>query len=232
MQKNYLVIGASTGIGRALALELAAENNAVIGTYHKNPTADSTNLKYHAYDCLETNPDFSFIPNELHGLAYCVGAIALKPFQSLTAEDYLNDYKLQVIGAIKTIKAALPALRKNEGASVVLFSTIAVQTGFKYHAAVATSKGAIEGLTKALAAEFAPKIRVNAIAPSLTNTPLAQHLLSTPEKTDFHNKQNPLQRIGQPQDIAQTAAFLLSEKSSWMSGQILHVDGGMGTLKI
>jgi NAD(P)-dependent dehydrogenase (short-subunit alcohol dehydrogenase family) len=137
---------------------------------------------------------------------------------------------LQVLGAVNTIQSILPQLKATKNASIVFFSTVAVQKGFNFHSLVSSSKGAIEGLTRALAAELAPIIRVNAIAPSLTDTPLAKKLLSSDEKKAFHAKQNPLQKIGQPEDIADVAAFLLSDKSSWITGQVLHVDGGTSVI--
>jgi Dehydrogenases with different specificities (related to short-chain alcohol dehydrogenases) len=143
----------------------------------------------------------------------------------------LEDYKLNVLGAIHTIQQALPYLKKSTNASVLLFSTVAVQTGLSFHSIVSSSKGAIEGLTKALAAELAPTIRVNAIAPSLTDTPLAAGLLNTDEKRTANAVKHPLRRIGNANDIASLAAFLLSEQSSWITGQIIHADGGMSTIK-
>ena len=136
-----------------------------------------------------------------------------------------------MIGAVKLIQAVLPRLKKSGNASIVLFSTVAVQTGLPYHTQVAASKGAIEGLTKALAAELAPTIRVNCIAPSLTDTPLAASLLNTEQKKEANALRHPLKRIGTTEDIANMAAFLLSQKASWITGQILHVDGGMSSLK-
>ena len=229
--KNYLIIGASSGIGKALSLELAQNGNHVIGTYNSNKADDSTNLKLHH---LNVTSDFEldFIPEQIDGLVYCPGSINLKPFKRIPPESFQEDFNLQVLGAIKVIQKALPALQKSDAPSIVLFSTVAVQSGFNFHAQVSVSKGAIEGLTKSLAAEFAPKIRVNAIAPSLTDTPLASKLLSTNEKREANANRHPLKRIGTVDDIAQSAAFLLSEKSSWITGQILHVDGGMSTLKI
>jgi len=138
---------------------------------------------------------------------------------------------LQVVGAIKIIQAALPALKNSEHASVVLYSTVAVQRGFTFHSLVSASKGAVEGLTRALAAEFAPKIRFNCIAPSITDTPLASGLLNTPEKIEANAQRHPLKRIGTVADIAKMTAFLLSEHSRWMTGEILHVDGGMNSIK-
>lgn len=229
--KNYLIIGASSGIGQALAGHLASDGYRVFGTYHLNKIESSENLRYYNLD-VTTDFDLDFLPEQLDGLVYCPGSINLKPFNRIQSEAFLDDFQLQVLGAIKVIKKAIPVLRKSESSSIVLFSTVAVQSGFSFHTQVAVSKGAIEGLTKSLAAELAPNIRVNAIAPSLTNTPLAAKLLNTEQKRDANADRHPLKRIGTAMDIAQTAAFLVSEKSSWITGQIIHVDGGMSSLKI
>lgn len=229
--KNYLIIGASSGIGKALAEELAAEGHQVFGTYNKTTSSDSPNIKYYPLDVTQTIA-LDFLPDQLDGLVYCPGSINLMPFKRVKPEAFTDDFNLQVVGAIKVIQAVLPRLRKSNNASIVLFSTIAVQAGFNFHAQVAVSKGAIEGLTKSLAAELAPKIRVNAIAPSLTDTPLAAKLLNTDQKKEANASRHPLKRIGTPTDIAQTAQFLLSTNASWITGQIIHVDGGMSTLKV
>lgn len=230
--KTYLIIGASTGIGAALTEELLNQGNRVIGTFNSNHrTSENPNLTYFQYDALAENSDYTFIPDELDGLIYCPGAIKLLPFKRLKNEDVHLDFQLQVGGAVTIIQQSLSALKKGKTPSIVLFSTVAVQSGFNFHTQVAMSKGAIEGLTKALSAEFAPTIRVNAIAPGLTDTPLAEKLLNTPEKKAANAQKHPMKRIGDPKDSAQMAAFLLSEKSSWITGQIMHVDGGMSTLK-
>lgn len=228
--KNYLIIGASSGIGKALAEKLSAEGNQVIGTYNKT-TVSSEKINYHFLDVTE-DFDLDFIPDELDGLAYCPGSINLLPFKRIKPEAFAEDFNLQVLGAVKIIQAAFPALKKSGRGSIVLFSTVAVQSGFNFHSQVAVSKGAIEGLTKSLAAEFAPSIRVNAIAPSLTNTPLASKMLDKPEKKEANAQRHPLKRVGEANDIADAAHFLLSEKSSWVTGQIIHVDGGMSSLKV
>lgn len=229
--KNYLIIGASSGIGKSLVEKLAQEGHQIQATYNQNIAQSSTNINFHHLD-VTTDFELDFLPEVLDGVVYCPGTINLKPFKRLKAAAFLEDLNLQVIGAIKVIQAAMPALKKSEQASIVLFSSVAVQAGYNFHSQVSTSKGAIEGLTKALAAEFAPSIRVNAIAPSLTDTPLAAKLLSTEQKREANAQRHPLKRIGSADDIAQSVLFLLSEKSSWITGQILHVDGGMSSIKM
>ncbi len=229
---NYLVVGGSSGIGRALVDQLVNEGHHVFATYNTHESISNfPNLSFHALNVLDEKIDLSFLPEKLDGIAFCPGAISLRPFARIQASDFLTDYNLQVVGAIKVIQAALHALKNAEQASIVLFSTVAVQLGLNFHTLVAASKGAIEGLTKSLAAELAPKIRVNAIAPSLTNTPLAAALLNSDQKMEANADRHPLKRVGQPEDISAMAAFLLSPKTSWITGQILSVDGGMGTLK-
>jgi NAD(P)-dependent dehydrogenase (short-subunit alcohol dehydrogenase family) len=229
--KKYLVIGCSSGIGRAIFNSLA-KGHQVTGTYYKNqPQNPPSNSSIHYLNVLDEDLDFSFIPEKLDGLIYCPGSIHLKPFHRFKEEDFIKDYQLQLIGAVKVIQACLAALKKSEQASIVLFSTVAVQNGFSFHSLVSSNKGAIEGLTRALSAELAPKIRVNCIAPSITDTPLAQSILSTPEKREANAQRHPLKAIGSPDDIANAALFLLGEESKWMTGQILHLDGGIGTIR-
>ena len=229
--KNYLIVGASSGIGEAIAFQLF-QNNKVFGTYYKNqPSESHQNISSHYLNGLDENYDLSFLPDSLDGIVYCPGAINLKPFARINPNDFIEDYKLQVFGAIKIIQQCLPKLKNVESASIVLFSTVAVQTGFNFHSIVSSSKGAIEGLTKALAAELAPKIRVNCIAPSITQTPLANTLLNTPEKVEANALRHPLKKVGTASDIANAAEFLLTNKSAWVTGQIFHIDGGMSTIK-
>ena len=228
---NIVIIGASSGIGLALAKQLIAEGNQVYGTFHKTSIAAAGFIRSQSLNVLDEHPDFSFLPDVVDGLVYCPGAAVLKPFARIKPEDFITDYQLQLIGAVKVIQACLPKLKSSSHASVVLFSTIAVQTGFNFHTLVAASKGAVEGFTKALAAEVAPKIRVNCIAPSITDTPLTAGLLSTDEKKELNAQRHPLKKIGKPEDLANLAAFLLSEKSGWITGQVLHVDGGLSTIK-
>ncbi|GAB4014698.1 SDR family oxidoreductase [Spirosoma migulaei] len=230
---THLLIGASSGIGQKLAEQLAHSGQQVYATYYKNKVDSSTDsIDYQYLNVLDETIALDFLPDTLDGLVYCPGSINLKPFERIKPADFAQDFNLQVLGAVKIIQAVLPKLRKAASPSIVLFSTVAVQTGFSYHTQVATSKGAIEGLTKALAAEFAPKIRVNCIALSLTDTPLAAPLINTDQKREANAMRHPLKKIGMPSDIAHMAEFLLSEKAGWITGQIFHVDGGMSTLKV
>ena len=224
---NFLVVGASSGIGKAIANQLINEGHTVLGTYNTHPFDGAPN-----FNVLDDNNDFSFLPDTLNGVIYCPGSINLRPFARIQASDFTQDFNLQVGGAIKVIQAALPALKNSSASSILLFSTVAVQLGLNFHTQVATSKGAIEGLTKALSAELAPSIRVNCIAPSLTNTPLAAGLLNTEQKLEANALRHPLKRVGSVEDISEMACFLLSEKSGWITGQIMHVDGGMSVIKM
>ncbi len=229
---NYFIIGASSGIGKCLAKQLADAGNKVYATYCKNQVQSVTDLiEFHHLNVLDENINIDFLPDSVNGIIYCPGSISLRPFERIKPQDFLNDYNLQVLGAIKIIQLLLPKLKKAENASIVLFSTIAVQSGLPYHAQVAASKGALEGITRSLAAELAPSIRVNCIAPSLTDTPLASSLLNTEQKREANALRHPMKRIGTADDIANMTEFLISEKASWITGQIFHLDGGMSSIK-
>jgi NAD(P)-dependent dehydrogenase (short-subunit alcohol dehydrogenase family) len=229
--RNYIIIGGSSGIGKEIVNLLENEGANVIATYNKNQIEDRLKVKYISLDVKADQLDLDNIPEEIHGLAYCPGSINLKPFHRFTEKDFMEDFQFQVLGATKIIRQILPRLKKSENASILLFSTIAVQTGFGFHSQVAMSKGAIEGLTRSLAAELSPFIRVNALAPSLTNTNLASRFINTPEKLNLISEKNPLKKIGTARDIAQAAVYLLTPKSSWVTGQIIHIDGGDSTIK-
>lgn len=229
---NYIIIGGSSGIGQQLALQLIHAGHKVYATYFSHKLhSENENLQYHYLNVMDEAIKLDFLPESISGLIYCPGSIHLRPFERIKPADFAADYQLQVVGAVKTIQAALPRLKKSTQASIVLFSTVAVQTGLPFHAQVSASKGALEGLTKALAAELAPSIRVNCIAPSLTDTPLAAALLNNEQKREANAQRHPLKRIGTAKDMADLAEFLISEKAGWITGQILHVDGGFSSLK-
>lgn len=227
---NYLIVGGTKGIGLALTQKLVGDGHTVV-VWARTAT-DVAGAKVFACDLTSDVPDISTLPEHLDGVVYCPGSINLKPFARLSPDDFLQDYQVNLLGAVKTLHATQALLKKSSQASVILFSTVAVTTGMPFHASVASSKGAVEGLVKSLAAEWAPGIRVNAIAPSLTATPLAEKLISSPEKREAAGKRHPLQKIGEPEDIAAMAAFLLSPAAGWMTGQVLHVDGGMSAIKL
>lgn len=231
--QNYLIIGGSSGIGKALTQLLAQEGHQVYATYNKNEIQNNvSNVSYHALDVTQEILDLDFLPELIHGVAYCPGSINLLPFARIKPVQFIADFDLQVVGAIKVLQSIQKKLKAAKTASVVLFSTVAVQTGFPFHAQVAASKGAIEGLTRALAAEFAPNIRVNAIAPSITDTPLAGRLLNNEDKKEKNAQRHPLKKIGSPEEIATMAAMLLSDKTAWITGQIMALDGGISSIRI
>ncbi len=228
--KNILIIGGSSGIGLALAELLSTENTVFIAS-RSNENLSGLDINHLPFDATNESLDTSLLPEQLDGFVYCPGSINLRPFKGLSAEAFEKDFQINVIGAINSLKTVLGHLSASGNASVVFFSTVAVQTGMPFHSSVAASKGAIEGLTRSLAAEFAPKIRVNAIAPSLVDTPLASKFLNNDAKKEKANERHPLGRIGSAKEIAQAAIFLLGEESSWMTGRVLQLDGGIGNLK-
>lgn len=223
---NFLIIGGTKGIGRALVEQLLKADHQVF-VIARNPVDIPGSHLFEADITDDISSIINKLPDTLDGLVYCPGSITLKPFNRLTTEDFLQDFQINLLGAVRCLQAAQSHLKKSQNASVVLFSSVAAQTGMPYHASIAASKAAIEGLTKSLAAEWAPAIRVNCIAPSLTQTSLAEKLTNTLEKIEAAAQKHPLKRIGQPEEIASLANFLLSPTSSWMTGQVLHLDGGI-----
>ena len=231
--KNFLIIGGSTGIGLEIVKALHKKGHEIYVGSRTNDQLTGLDGVHHFTLDVKTDPfNLTKLPEILNGLVYCPGTIRLKPFQRLTIDDFSEDLQINFLGAVKTIQACLKKLKKSSTpASVVLFSTVAVKTGMPFHTSVAGAKAAVEGLTRSLAAEFAPRIRVNAIAPSLTDTPLAGNLLSSEEKRQASADRHPLKRIGTPQEVARLALYLLSDDSAWITGQIVPIDGGMSTLK-
>ena len=229
--KNILLIGGSYGIGLAIAKELQFENNVYIAS-RSNENLSEVKATHISFDATTDTIDTSQLPTVIDGLVYCPGSINLRPFKRLKPEAFETDLQINFLSLVKVIQSVLPNLLASEQASIVAFSSVAATMGMPFHTSVAASKGAIEGFAKALAAEYAPKIRVNVIAPSLTDTPLADKFLNNETKQEKSAERNPLKRFGKPEDSAQMATFLLSDKSSWISGQIFHVDGGMSTLLV
>jgi len=231
---TYVIAGGSTGIGRELVrlLEVSAGR---IDVWSRAPRdLEPGGVVRHAACDFAADAPLPEPPDEIHGAVYCPGTITLRSFRSLTPADFRQDFEVNLVGAVRFLEACQPRLRGPEGrpASVVLFSTVAVGQGMPMHASVAAAKGAVEGLVRSLAAEWAPKIRVNAIAPALTDTPLAARLLSSPEKHEAMAARYPLKRIGTAGDAASLARFLLSAESGWMTGQVLGLDGGLSTLRV
>jgi len=229
--KNILVIGGSSGIGLALVTLLSPDNNVYVAS-RSSERIDGLKVNYIPFDATKDTIDTSLLPETLDGFVYCPGSINLRPFKGLKIEAFTDDFEINVMGAVKSLKSVLGLLlASTKASSVVFYSTVAVQTGMPFHSSISASKGAIEGLTRSLAAEFAPKIRVNAIAPSIVDTPLASKFLNNDVKMEKANERHPLGRIGTANELADVTAFLLGDQSSWMTGRILQIDGGIGNLK-
>jgi 3-oxoacyl-[acyl-carrier protein] reductase len=231
--KSFVVVGGTSGIGLEITRRLAANDySVVVVSRSADGWVDLPGATHVSLDITRDAIDGETLPENIQGLAYCPGSIRLRPFHRLNEADFLADMQINFFGAVKAIQACLPGLKKAATpASIVLFSTVAVGTGMPFHASIASAKGAVEGLTRSLAAELAPKIRVNAIAPSLTDTRLAKTLLSDDGKRTAAAERHPLKRFGQPEDVAAAATFLLDDASSWITGQVLAVDGGLGPLR-
>lgn len=226
--KTFIFAGASSSVAVAAA-QLTSAGHRVIGISTHNAVGHYT--EHHQVERYSSG-QLPAISGPVDGLVYFPGTISLKPFRGLTEADFLTDYRINCLGAVAVIQQYLASLKQAGNASVVMFSSVAAQRGMPYHASIAMAKAAIEGLTRSLAAEFAPAIRVNCIAPSLTDTPLASRLLNTPDKVEAARKRNPMKIVGDPAMLANTVTYLLSDASAWTTGQVLAVDGGMAALSL
>lgn len=229
MKKNILLIGGSTGIGFQVT-ELLKENHNIFVASRNKAELDTDKITHLEFDVLKDEIGNLDLPDTIDGLVYCPGSIDLKPFKMMKPESFEKEMDLNFFGLVRCINGVLDKLKNSNQASLVFFSTVAVKVGMPFHTNVAAAKGAIEGFAKSLAAEYAPSFRVNVIAPSLTDTSLAEKLLSNEDKRKKMDQRHPLKRVGEPKDIANLAAFLLSENSSWITGQVLGVDGGLSTI--
>ncbi|MCX7611733.1 MAG: SDR family oxidoreductase [Ignavibacterium sp.] len=229
--KTYLIIGGTSGIGLETT-KILNQNDKVIVLSRENKNLDGlSNVEFFSADVTKSIDELPQINEPINGLVYFPGTINLKPFKNFKIEDFQYDFDVNLLGAVKIINKYLNNLKSTSNSSIVLFSTVAVQTGMPYHASIASAKGAVEGLTRTLAAEFAPNIRVNCIAPSITNTPLAEKLLNSETKLKASEERHPLKRIGNAKEIAELVVFLLSDAASFITGQIIKVDGGISTIK-
>tara|TARA_B000000477_G_scaffold26881_1_gene23117 strand:+ start:29 stop:712 length:684 start_codon:yes stop_codon:yes gene_type:complete len=225
--RNILIIGGTKGIGKAI-IDLLIEENKI--------TCMSRNVSdynHENYNHLQLDATLDNFPNldKIDSLVYCPGSINLKPISTLSIEDFRNDFELNVIGAVKSIKKYLPLLKKGENPSILLFSTVATKLGMPYHASVSASKSAIDGIVKTLGAELAPKIRINAIAPTITNTELASKILRNEKVLENMIERHPLKKILSANEVAKMAKFLISEDGSSISGQIINMDAGIVSFK-
>lgn len=227
--KKVLIAGASSGIGQSICEQLISQGDQVISVSRNHP--GSAVLQHISYD-VRSDEKLPAFEGPLDGLVYCPGSLNLKPFKSLKLQDFSADFEINLLGAVKLIQHYLPNLMAAPNASIVLFSSVAAGLGMNYHCSIAASKGAIEGFAKALASELAPKIRINCIAPSLVKTPMTVRLTDTEAKVAQSSERHPLKKIGSAPEIASLAVYLLSQGSTWITGQVMHADGGMSTLKL
>ena len=225
--KNFLIIGGTKGIGKAIVEEVI-EHNKITCLSRNNTDFVHKNYSHLKFDALSDDlPDL----DSIDCLIYCPGSINLKPISTLSLDDFRNDFELNVIGAVRAIKKYLPLLKKSETASILLFSTVATKLGMPYHASVSVAKSGIDGLVKTLGSELAPKVRINAIAPTITNTDLASKILRNEKVVENMVERHPLKMILSPKEVAKMASFLVSEDASSISGQIFNMDAGIVSFK-
>lgn len=229
--KNILLIGGSHGIGLEIATSLCKENNVIVAS-RTNENLVNLGEKHLVFDATTDVLDLNTLPETIDGFVYCPGSINLKPFKNLKLEHFQEDLNINFMHMVKIFQTILPKLHQSSQASVVLFSSIAATTGMPFHSSIAAAKAAVEGFGKAIAAEFAPKIRVNIIAPSITFTSLSEKFLNSDVKLERSAERHPMKKVGDPKDIASMAEFLLSNHSAWITGQVFHIDGGLSTLNL
>jgi 3-oxoacyl-[acyl-carrier protein] reductase len=226
--KKILIIGGSKGIGNAILLQ-QLENNKVYNISRNAPTISHPNLKHFELDVLKDNlPEIE----NIDVLIYCPGSINLKPIGSLSIDDFRNDFEINVIGAVRSIQKYLPVLKKGTNPSIVLFSTVAAKLGMPFHASIATAKAGIEGLVKSLGAELAPTIRINAIAPTITDNTLAAGILRNDRMKENMMERHPMKNYLKPEEVANMANYLISDHAKSISGQVFEMDYGIVTFKI
>ncbi|WP_222983982.1 SDR family NAD(P)-dependent oxidoreductase [Flagellimonas meishanensis] len=227
MKKNILLIGGSYGIGLEIAKKLTGKHHVYIAS-RSSEGLSNVGATHIPFDVLADDIGQKNIPEEIHGFVFCPGSINLKPLKMLDLNAFRNDMEINFFALVNVVKSVME--RMADGASMVFFSTVAVDTGMSFHTSVSAAKGAVEGFAKALAAEYAPKVRVNVIAPSLVDTPLSERLLNNEKKREQMAQRHPLKRVGSATDIANMALFLLDAENSWITGQVFSIDGGMSAL--
>ena len=232
MKEAFVVVGGSSGIGFGIVQRLVASGKQVLVLSRSAGDLGTLEGVTHlAIDLAQDEVTKDMLPEKILGLAYCPGSLNLKSFRRLEPDTFRSDFEVNVVGAIKVIQASLAGMAAADSPCVLMFSTVAVGQGMPAHASIAASKGAIEGLTRSLASELAPSIRVNCVAPALTNTTLTQRFFSNAEKAVVLGEKYPLKRTGTVDDLAEMAHFLMSEKATWVTGQVIGVDGGMSTVR-
>lgn len=226
--RKILVIGGSKGIGKAI-IESLINENSIVNLSRTSPQLSHANLTHFSCDILtDSLPEIK----DIDSLIYCPGSINLKPISRLKLDDFRDDFEINVIGAVKAIQQYLPSLKKGNNPSILLFSTVAAKLGMPFHASVAAAKSAVEGLTKSLGAELAPLVRVNAIAPTVTDTDLAAKLLRNERLIESIKERHPLKKYLAPNEVADLASFLISDKANSISGQVFELDCGIVSFKI